>query len=664
MKRKIALVLATIMALSTTVLADTTMFNDVEGSWAKEEINEWAKNNVVKGFEGEFRPDDSITRGEMATIINNIMEYQVSSDENFSDINGDEWFADAVKKNNANGVMKGYDNNLRPNDLITREEALVMLGRALSMGTTKGNTKFYDDSQISTWAKGYVNEFYNSGLVEGRENNRFEPNDFITRAEVVKIVDNSVNNFFNVEGEYSKDIFGKTVVNTSDVVLSDMVIDGDLIVAAGVAEGELTLDNVVVTGEIIVEGGGDHSILLNGNTKVNKIKTKKVDNQAVRLFVSKNSSVENIETNGAKTLLEGTGDIDKVTTIGGEGLEVREGTSINELEVNGGDSIDIAENAEINKVKINVSVTFNNDGKIESITISSLVDELVITGDGEVEEVTINGDSDGIVIENDVDNVIEDNDDNNDDDDDDDDDTTSGAAITIAEVKEAHNNGVTVVTKTNSPAKRHFLFSNTSNETEYTSEEIVNMINEGDVPNNNLAFSSRGYNAGKQTSKLTSNWFEEGTDYVLTIVAEDKYGNVSEQTKLSFTTLGEKVVVSEIGLYAEYLGRDNQTGEISFRASDDINDRGVTFNYIAIPVNAPTTSGSSLTTSDSAITVDDILNGVDSLGNAVDYKGSETAVTGNFVDFSFVGKQDEAYEIYIVATHGEVVSEIAQIIAE
>jgi hypothetical protein len=83
----------------------------------------------VEGYGGTFRPDDPITRGEMAIIIDRIMRYKTVGANVFQDL-GQAFYTDAVLKLSAAGVIKGDGVRAKPLDPITREEAVVMLGRA------------------------------------------------------------------------------------------------------------------------------------------------------------------------------------------------------------------------------------------------------------------------------------------------------------------------------------------------------------------------------------------------------------------------------------------------------------------------------------------------------------------------------------------------------
>ena len=63
------------------------------------------KRQVLNGYNGNFRPDDSITRGEMAAILNRIMQYSEISSNTFADLDNNAWYTDAILRANAAGVM-------------------------------------------------------------------------------------------------------------------------------------------------------------------------------------------------------------------------------------------------------------------------------------------------------------------------------------------------------------------------------------------------------------------------------------------------------------------------------------------------------------------------------------------------------------------------------
>lgn len=147
--------------------AFASSYSDVEQHWGQASIEKWSDMGIIQGSDGVFRPNDSITRGEMAVIIDRIMKYQTKSNKNFSDL-GQAFYTDAILKANAADVIQGDGATVRPTDKITREEAVVVLGRALGLSeSATGSKTFSDSSKISSWATGYVNAMVNSGYING-----------------------------------------------------------------------------------------------------------------------------------------------------------------------------------------------------------------------------------------------------------------------------------------------------------------------------------------------------------------------------------------------------------------------------------------------------------------------------------------------------------------
>lgn len=192
LRKSLALLLALAMVLSafavTTVSAKT--FSDTSGHWAETWIEKWSDNGVINGYEdGTFRPDDFITRAELAKIISTAKSYTALADIAFADVAGDEWYAADLKKCVAQGVIGGYeDGTFRPDEYITREEASAMFVRAYNINAI-GMLNFADNNDISEWSKTAVTALVGAGVINGYEDGTFLPKATITRAEVVKILD-------------------------------------------------------------------------------------------------------------------------------------------------------------------------------------------------------------------------------------------------------------------------------------------------------------------------------------------------------------------------------------------------------------------------------------------------------------------------------------------
>lgn len=309
-KRFISIVMAVAMMLSMipfAAFADETTASDLSGHWAENVITEWMDYGIINGYEdGTIRPNNKITRAEMTAMLDRVMDYQTKADNTFSDLS-DSWYTDVILKANAAGVISGYpDGTVKPDATITRQEAVAMFSRVLSLDTENApEATFTDNADVADWAKDAVNAMAAADYIHGSDG-QFRPNDGITRAEVVTILNNIFDKLYQKAGEYTGDVDGSAVINTDQVTLKDMTISGDLIIAEGVGDGHVVLDNVTVDGKLIVRGGGENSVIIKGASKIDNISVERIDG-AVRVAVEDNANVNAvlIDNGGQNVKIEG-----------------------------------------------------------------------------------------------------------------------------------------------------------------------------------------------------------------------------------------------------------------------------------------------------------------------------------------------------------------------
>ena len=248
-KRFLCAGMAALMLTSTVSAA----FTDTQTHWASASIDRWNSYGVVTGGgDGKFYPNQSITRGQMAVILCAVCGWQEMAENTFTDLKGDEWYAPYVLKANAAGAMAGSDNKIRPTAPITRQEAAVMLYKALFMEPAQGGKTFADQGEIASWALNQVTSMAASGCITGTPDGRFLPKGYITRAETVTILNKAIPGFYNRAGAYSADCV-RAVVSAPGVTLQSMTVSGDLIVAPGATGAETTLYNLTVEGRTILQ---------------------------------------------------------------------------------------------------------------------------------------------------------------------------------------------------------------------------------------------------------------------------------------------------------------------------------------------------------------------------------------------------------------------------
>ena len=255
MKRRILaflLVLAMITPMLPAMAADV-QYRDINGHWAQDEIERWSSYGIWQGDGTFFHPDESITRAETAAVFNRLMGYVKTEENQYKDLE-QKWYTEDVLKASAAGLLQGASGMIAPEDLLTRQEGAVILCRALGIEEVQGGTDFVDNDIIADWARPSVSALSSAGLVSGVGENRFAPEANMTRAELLKLIDNAVKAYYNKAGTYTGDVDGFVVVSADGVTLADMTISGNLIVAEGVDGGSVTLENVSVQGKCIVRG--------------------------------------------------------------------------------------------------------------------------------------------------------------------------------------------------------------------------------------------------------------------------------------------------------------------------------------------------------------------------------------------------------------------------
>ena len=151
---------------------------------------------IVGYGNGEVRPQNNITRAEVATIFfrlltDDVRDKNLTKTNRYSDVTRADWYNTAVSTLSSMGIITGYpDGTFRPNAAITRAEFAAIAARFDSNGD-KTTAKFSD---IAThWAKDEISIAYNNGWINGYPNGTFGPQRDITRAETMTLVNRVLN---------------------------------------------------------------------------------------------------------------------------------------------------------------------------------------------------------------------------------------------------------------------------------------------------------------------------------------------------------------------------------------------------------------------------------------------------------------------------------------
>ncbi len=230
--------------------------DDIHGHWAEKTLQQFIDNGWIQGDEGGIRPDSTITRAEMATVVGAVEEYTEEADvSGYKDVAKTDWFYKQVAKIVKANVMVGVgDNKWAPQGDVTREQAAVIMCKLNDVSVdTKANaadiraqlTKlgYTDANAVSDWAAPYILAAVQNGYMSGYPDHTLRSGNNITRAEAIVMLDKAgaTEQFAYVTMNVPYDDFykaeGVTAVNGVDAVTSATMRKSRMNTADGLTAG-------------------------------------------------------------------------------------------------------------------------------------------------------------------------------------------------------------------------------------------------------------------------------------------------------------------------------------------------------------------------------------------------------------------------------------------
>lgn len=186
------------------VLIVQKTFSDIQKHWGKDVIEVLASRHILSGVDNDrFQPERNVTRAEFAAMMLRALSLEIGTyPVTFQDVSPTAWYNQIVGTAYHYGLMKGDGRRFRPNDPITREEMAVVLvnaSRTLDMkilgmkmshtaASVVAHPSFADSAQISAWAKDAVAQAQTQGWISGMGNNMFAPKNKTKRAEAAAVL--------------------------------------------------------------------------------------------------------------------------------------------------------------------------------------------------------------------------------------------------------------------------------------------------------------------------------------------------------------------------------------------------------------------------------------------------------------------------------------------
>ena len=304
-------------------------YGDVAGHWAEASIDRWSGHGIIQGNNGKFNPNGQLTCAHFAAILARLLKLPAAENAGFADNTPDAWHYDAINRCAAAGILKGNLNGtVTPNAPITRERAMVMLGRALGIEPIENPdlTKYADAAQVASYARGMLAALIEAGVVGGVTADQLAPQNNITRAATVTILDRSIGTYADKAGE-TVNADGKGIVL---VVADDVTVTGSvdkLLVPTNDIEvtvkGSENIDDITVSGDnskVILDNASADNVTLDGEKSAVEAKNgAKIDNvimsenaPGANVNAGNGTTIKNVENHAEDTSVTGNGTVKKV----------------------------------------------------------------------------------------------------------------------------------------------------------------------------------------------------------------------------------------------------------------------------------------------------------------------------------------------------------------
>ncbi|WP_185602417.1 S-layer homology domain-containing protein, partial [Paenibacillus sp. 598K] len=420
-KRIMAIVLTMVMLVpymahaqetgaNASVNANAGGFVDTKGHWAEETIAKWSGLGLVKGQSVDrFNPNASITRAELAALINQAAGMDEEAAIAFTDVASGKWYYIEVAKAIAAGYMQGYaDGTFKPEAAISRQELAVLIMRLLGIEEQEPAATYADVANAPAWSRGAIGAVIEAGIMSGKSEGQFSPLTPTTRAEAVVILDRIVDKLVSpvapaltvtydeagtYGGETPETIEGSVVIGAADVVLKNTTVAGDLTITKAVGEGDVRLNGVTVHGRTLIQGGGANSIHIE-NSSLGEVEVNKqggairvvfdAASKATQVTLASPAKIEAAEgsqvgevalgtglPSGSEIVLEGS--FERVVVGAQQAKLTTDKGTIGELQV--------SKDAKGSKVEL------GKDSKVKQLTLDS---GAAVSGEGAVEKAAIN----------------------------------------------------------------------------------------------------------------------------------------------------------------------------------------------------------------------------------------------------------------------------------
>lgn len=167
-----------------------TMRQELEDSWAKEEVSALYEKGILKGVsDTSLGLEQSVTRAEFAALLLRALGIGEQPYTGiFADVTGQEWYAGILEAAYRNGIFTGDGKRAEPERSVTREEMCKLIAAAAGDSLPPGTAAYTDAEQISGWALEAVGKASAAGLVQGLPDGSFAPRETAKRDQAAAVI--------------------------------------------------------------------------------------------------------------------------------------------------------------------------------------------------------------------------------------------------------------------------------------------------------------------------------------------------------------------------------------------------------------------------------------------------------------------------------------------
>jgi hypothetical protein len=176
-------------------LPDGEYYDIPKDFWAYDEISSLSDSNIINGYPNDtFRPNQTVTRTQAAIML--ALSFGLNGSDHpssFKDVSDNHWALEAINAVEEAGIFKGdSDGNFRPNEAITRDQIAVIFKNAFNYHMPNA-TESFKDVPSDYWAQNAIAILAEKGITTGYSNGTFRPRHATTRAQFSVFLDKALN---------------------------------------------------------------------------------------------------------------------------------------------------------------------------------------------------------------------------------------------------------------------------------------------------------------------------------------------------------------------------------------------------------------------------------------------------------------------------------------